>query len=109
MKVKEIAQRLSRVEISGGENDIKDVTGCYIGDLLSLAMSKAQKGDAWITVQGNINVPAVATLVGCSMVILAENMKLDENALLRAKKEEIPVYYSEKSVFEIACEIKECL
>ena len=109
MNVKEIAQKLSLVKISGDESDCKDVTGCYIGDLLSLAMSKVQEGDAWVTVQGNINVPAIAALTGCAMVILAENMKFDEDALLRAKSEEIPVYYSEKSAFEIACKIKECL
>ncbi|MBQ3023519.1 MAG: hypothetical protein IJD91_09460 [Clostridia bacterium] len=109
MTVKDIAQRLSLTEAFSGENVDREVTGCYIGDLLSLVMSKAQQGDAWITVQGNINVPAVSTLTDCAMVIIAENMKLDEAALARAKMEEIPVYYSEKSAFEIACGIKECL
>ncbi|MBQ8807685.1 MAG: hypothetical protein IJZ81_00075, partial [Clostridia bacterium] len=77
--------------------------------LLSLVMSKAQAGDAWITIQGNINVPAVASLTDASMVILAENMKLDAAALSRVKGEGIPVYCSEKSAFLLACEIKECL
>ena len=109
MTVKEIAQKLALTEVCGEENNSREVKGCYIGDLLSLVMSKAKEGDAWITVQGNINVPAVATLTDCSMIILAENMKLDEAAQNRAKMEEIPVYYSEKSAFELASEIKECL
>lgn len=109
MTVKDIAQKLSLTEVSGGENADREIMGCYIGDLLSLVMSKAKAGDAWITVQGNINVPAVASLTDCAMVIIAENMKLDENASKRAEMEEIPVYYSEKSAFEIACGIKECL
>lgn len=109
MTVKEIAQKLSLTEICGTENTDREVTGCYIGDLLSLVMSKAQCGDAWITVQGNINVPAVASLTDSAMVIIVENMKLDEAALNRAKTEEIPVYYSEKSAFGIASEIKGCL
>lgn len=109
MTVKDIAQKLSLTEVCGGENNEREVTGCYIGDLLSLVMSKAQQGDAWITVQGNINVPAVATLTDCAMVIVAENMKLDENASKRAQMEEIPVYYSEKSAFELASAISECL
>ena len=109
MTVKNIAQKLALTQVCGEENADREVKGCCIGDLLSLVMSKAQEGDAWITVQGNINVPAVATLTDCAMVILVENMKLDEAALTRAKMEEIPVYYSEKSAFEIASEIKECL
>ncbi len=109
MTVKEIAQKLSLTPVCGEENSNREVKGCYIGDLLSIVMSKAQAGNVWITVQGNINVPAVATLTDCAMVIVAENMKLDEAAQKRAEMEEIPVYYSEKSAFEVACEIKECL
>lgn len=109
MTVKDIAQKLALTNVCGEENTDREVAGCYIGDLLSLVMSKAQAGDAWITVQGNINVPAVATLTDCAMVIVVENMKLDEMALSRANMEEIPVYYSEKSAFEIAMQIKECL
>ncbi len=109
MTVKDIAQKLSLTEVCSGENTEREVTGCYIGDLLSLVMSKAKQGDAWITVQGNINVPAVSSLTDCAMVIIVENMKLDDAALTRAKMEEIPVYYTEKSAFEIASAIRECL
>ncbi len=109
MKVKEIAQKLSLTPVCGEENADREVTGCYVGDLLSVVMSSAQKGDAWITVQGNVNVPAVSVLTECAMVIVAQNMKLDEIALKRAETEEIPVYYSEKTAFEIAAAICECL
>ena len=40
----------------------KKITGCYIGDLLSWAMSRVQAGDVWLTVMGNINAIAVAAL-----------------------------------------------
>lgn len=109
MTVKEIAQKLSLSPACCAEDEEREVTGCYIGDLLSLVMSKAQSGDAWITIQGNINVPAVASLTDCAMVIIAEGMKLDENAKKRADSEKIPVYYSQKSAFSLASEIKECL
>lgn len=109
MTVKEIAEKLELKILSEGENTDREVTGCYIGDLLSLVMSKAQSGDVWITIQGNINVPAVASLTDSAMVIVAENMSLDETALNRAKIEGIAVYSSEKSAFELACSVKECL
>lgn len=109
MTVKEVAEKLCLVPLCTGENENRTVTGCHIGDLLSLVMSKAQNGDAWITIQGNINVPAVAMLTDCAMVILAEGMKLDENAKVRAIQEGICIYSSEKSAFSLACDIKECL
>ncbi len=109
MTVKEIAEKLNLTPLCDGENTDRVVTGCYIGDLLSLVMSKAQSGDAWITIQGNINVPAVASLTDCAMVIIVEGLKLDENALNKAKLEGIPVYVSEESAFSIAVGLKECL
>ena len=109
MTVKEVAEKLDLVPVCEGDCESKAVTGCHIGDLLSLVMSKAQSGDAWITIQGNINVPAVASLTDVAMVILAEGIKLDDAAKVRAENQEISVYASEKSAFELACLIKECL
>ena len=109
MNVREIAQKLNLSLSCMAEDENREVTGCYIGDLLSLVMSKAQSGNVWITIQGNINVPAVASLTDCAMVIIAEGMKLDENAKKRADSEKIPVYYSSESAFSLACKIKECL
>ena len=109
MTVKDIAEKLNLKAVCDEENTDREVTGCHIGDLLSLVMSKAQSGDAWITIQGNINVPAVASLTDCAMVIIAENMQLDPQSRMRAESEGIPVYLSEKSAFQLALEIKECL
>ncbi len=108
MTVNEIAKRLSLIPICVGDEE-REVTGCHIGDLLSLVMSKAQSGDAWITIQGNINVPAVATLTDCAMVIVAEGINPDENAKNRAQQEGISIYSSPKSAYALACGIKECL
>lgn len=109
MTVREIAKKLELKAVCEEENTEREVTGCYIGDLLSLVMSKAKSGDAWITIQGNINVPAVASLTDSAMVIIAENMQFDAAALSRAKQEGIPVFASEESAFALACKIKECL
>ena len=109
MKVSEIEKKLSLKRASGFEADDREVRGCHIGDLLSLVMSRANKDDAWITVQGNVNVPAVASLTDCSMVIIAEGMSLDKSAQQRADSEGIHIFTSEKSAFELSLEIKECL
>lgn len=109
MTVKEIAEKLTLTPVCTGEREDREVTGCHIGDLLSLVMSRAHSGDAWITIQGNVNVPAVASLTDSAMVIIAEGMKLDEAAKRRAQQEGIPVYSSDKSAFTLAYGIKECL
>ena len=109
MTVKEVAQKLNLASVCEGDCENKEVTGCHIGDLLSLVMSKAQSGDAWITIQANVNVPAVAALTDAAMVILAEGIELDEAAKARAIQQDICVYSADKSAFELACEIKECL
>ena len=39
-----------------------EISGCYIGDLLSNVMGKAKTGQIWLTVMTNINIlPAVVT------------------------------------------------
>lgn len=109
MTVNEIEKELGLTRVCGGGADNRAVTGCHIGDLLSLVMSRAKSGDAWITIQGNINVPAVASLTDCAMVIIAEGMKLDPQAKSRADMEDIPVFESDKSAFELACCLRDCL
>ncbi len=109
MKVKDLSEKLGLKLISGEDNLEREAENCFIGDLLSHVMSHAESGDVWITVQGNINVIAVASLTDCAMVIICEGMNLDEAAASKAKLEEIPVFTSEKSAYKLACEIKELL
>ena len=39
--------------------DDRDVSGCYMGDLLSWVMGRAKADNAWITIMSNINIVAV--------------------------------------------------
>ena len=55
----------------------KTVTGCYIGDLLSLAMSCVEAGQVWMTVQGNVNIAAVAALTEPACILLVEGRTAD--------------------------------
>ena len=109
MKIKDIGEKLGLTVISGEDNLEREAENCFIGDLLSHVMSHAKSGDVWITVQGNINVIAVASLTDCAMVIICEGMKLDDSALKKARIEEIPVFASGKSAYNLACELKELL
>ena len=63
MNVKEFAEKLDLKVLVEGDTE-REITGCYIGDLLSWVMGRAPEDSAWLTVMGNINSIAVATLGG---------------------------------------------
>lgn len=87
----------------------REITGVYIGDLLSWVMGKASSGDAWITIMSNVNVLAVASLTDCACVILAEGVKLEAEILKTAEDKGINVLYFEKSIYDAAVQLNKVL
>ena len=69
MNVKEFAEKLDLKVLVEGDTE-REITGCYIGDLLSWVMGRAPEDSAWLTVMGNINSIAVATLADVSCIVL---------------------------------------
>lgn len=109
MKVSELAQKLDLKLLAGSGGLENETDGCYICDLLSYVMSRATKGNVWITVQTNINVIAVAVLTEVACVIVPENIEVEEITLKKAELEDIPVFSSRKTAFELACLLRELL
>lgn len=87
----------------------REVTGCYIGDLLSWVISAANAGDIWITIMSNVNIVAVATLCDMACILLAEGVGVDDEIINLAKEKNINIFSSEKSAFILAKEISELL
>lgn len=102
MKVSELAEKTGCQIVCGGGGAEKEVSGCYIGDLLSLAMSKVQMNNVWITIQSNINIAAVATLTEAACIIICDGFEPDDNTAKKAEMEDIPILTSEKSAYELA-------
>ena len=88
------------------DNEI-NINGCYIGDLLSNVMGKAQTGQLWFTVMTNINIMAVAQLIELSGIVLLEGNKPIDGVLERAETEGIPVFLSNDTAYEAAIRFKE--
>ncbi len=107
MKVSELIKELELNIVAGADGLYNDVRGCYIGDLMSMAMAKVEEGNAWITIQTNLNVIAVATLKEASCVILADGCMPDENAKVKADAEEIPILTTEHTAYEMALRLGE--
>lgn len=87
--------------IHEGDETEREITVPFCCDLLSVAMGRAPAGCAWVTVMGNMNTLAVATLADVACVIMGEGLlwtRLPE----KAQQQEITVLATELPVFEAA-------
>lgn len=72
-------------------------------------MSKAKANCAWVTVMGNINTIAVASLADVACIILAEDVNLDETSIKKATENNITVFHTSESIFDAALKIHELI
>lgn len=105
MTVRELINKHVFQVIIEGEALDKSISKPFCCDLLSIAMSKAPVDSAWVTVMGNINTLAVATLTDVACIILAEGAILDNAALEKGKQQQITVLCTEQSIFDAALTI----
>ena len=108
MIVQDLIEKLNLKTLVEGEHD-REVTDCYIGDLLSWVMGRAPADSAWLTVMGNINSIAVATLADVSCIILVENAALDAEARAKAEMHGVTILQTEENSYKLAVKISELL
>lgn len=87
---------------SEGNNLDREISLPYCCDLLSVAMANMPAGAAWVTVMGNVNTLAVATLTDAACIILAGGTSLDELGLKKVTEQGITVFRTELPIFEAA-------
>lgn len=92
-----------------GDDIERDITRLFCCDLLSIAMSRAPSGCAWVTVMGNMNTLAVASLCDVACIILGEGVVLDEIASVKARQQGITVFSTDMPVFDAALALHEQL
>ncbi len=109
MTVQELAGICGWKLLAGAEGQDNPVDGCYIGDLLSWVMARAQSGNVWLTFLGNINAIAGAALTDFSAIFRAENAALDSEAAQRAEMQGIPVYSCTENLYDAAVRVYETL
>lgn len=102
MTVQEFITKSNLEIVNKGSNLSVPILGPYCCDLLSIAMSKIPSSAAWVTVMGNINTLAVASLTDTACIILAEGVTLDDTAKVKAKAEHITVLKTDSPIFETA-------
>ena len=101
MLTAELVSSLPVTVVSGGMC-AQNITGVYIGDTLSRAMSRVKAGGLWITVTANRNTLAVAEMTRAAAVVLAEGTRLTQEDIKTAEEHHITVLSTEKSAYEIA-------
>ncbi len=105
MTVKQLIDMQLFHVVNEGEDTERAVTGVFCCDLLSIAMGKAPADSAWVTVMGNVNTIAVATLADVACVIIAEGAALDEVGRTRAKEQGVTVLSTDESIFDAALRV----
>ncbi len=105
MTVKAFAQKLGLTLLAGDSECSEPVEGCYVCDLLSMAMGRVSEHDAWITVQTNINIVAIAVLTGASLIIIPEGLSVEQMVLEKAEDECVTIYSSGKTAYALAVSI----
>lgn len=105
MTVKDLMDTGKFQVVSPGDDTERVIEKVFCCDLLSVAMGRAPSGCAWVTVMGNMNTLAVASLADAACVILAEGMELDGASVKKAEEQGITVFASEEPVFDTALEI----
>jgi predicted transcriptional regulator len=102
MKIEDIAKELN-LRIFGGTAGLSgEAIGGYTSDLLSDVMGFAVHQQVWITLQTHKNVLAVASLKDLAAIILVKGFEPDEDMLIQANEEGIPVLGTSDSAFIIS-------
>lgn len=76
------------------------VSGCYAGDLLENVMSKASKGQCFVTAVAGVNVAAIASLIEMPCVILCDGVSPDELLIPSAQARGVNIAVSDMPIFE---------
>lgn len=87
----------------------REITGVYIGDLLSWVMGRAGADEAWITIMSNRNIVAVATLADTACILLAEGVVPDDGVAQLAAEKGINLLTSPYSAYETALRLSALL
>ena len=108
MKVENLVKELNLVKLTEAGMD-REITDVYIGDLLSIVMSKCQEGSAWITSQTHMNIVQVADLNDAACIIIAGGAQVEDSIISKAEDAGVSILSSDKESYELAWKIHEVL
>ncbi|MEG2685551.1 MAG: AraC family transcriptional regulator [Christensenellaceae bacterium] len=107
MNTEKFSQELGLKLLTIQTQQTAEVTDGCVCDLLSWVMARGEQGMAWITVQTHLNVIAVACLHEFACIIVPEGIEVPDTTIAKANEENIAVYSSDKTAYQICCEMCE--
>ncbi|HOJ52353.1 MAG TPA: DRTGG domain-containing protein [Syntrophales bacterium] len=102
MKLIDIARELDLKVRAAAEKMEKEVSGGYVGDLLSDVMGNAREGQVWITRQTHQNIVAVADLKDLAGIVLVNRCEPLAETVEKANEVGMPILVSSFPAFELA-------
>jgi len=102
MNLSDVASELGLTVLCGEDNLAREVSGCYVSDLLSDVMGNAAEGQVWVTLQLHVNVVAVAALRDLAGIILVNSRTPAEETLAKAAEEGLPLLSTSLSTYEVS-------
>ena len=102
MKLQSVVKELGLKVRTGADRLDVEVTGGYVGDLLSDVIANGREGNVWITRQIHQNIVAVATLKELAGIVIVAGNEPAEDTQRKAAQEGIPVLVSDLPCFETA-------
>lgn len=108
MTVKELSEKCAFKAVAMPDGE-REINGCYIGDLLSWVMGRADESSVWITIMSNINIIAVATLTDVSCIVLAEGVTVEDDIIKLANEKGVNILLSDKKTYETAVAVHEAI
>jgi hypothetical protein len=101
MNLKAIVDALELRVAAGTERLENEVTGGYTSDLLSCAMAGAGKGNVWVTLQGHLNVVAVASLNELAAVVVTEGKPIAAETASKAEEEGVVLLQTPLTSYQV--------
>jgi len=102
MNLKQIIEKLDLSVSCPGKGVDQEVSGGYMGDLLSDVIANSKAGNVWITMQVHVNIVAVSVLKDHAAIILVNGRTPAEDTLKKAIDEKITILSSKTPAFETA-------
>lgn len=104
MTVKELSEKCN-FKAAALPDAEREIDGCYIGDLLSWVMGRAEADSVWITIMSNLNIIAVATLADVACIVLSEGVTVEDSIIKLAEEKGVNILLSDKRTYETAVDI----
>jgi hypothetical protein len=105
MRLKQVIEELGLCPLHLLNEDEAEVTEAYCGDLLSDVLAHTKPNTIWFTIQGHVNVVAVAQLRDIVCVVLVNGVAPDPQTMAKARTQGVNLCGSELTSAELCMKL----